>query len=132
MRRNETPVRKMNWDVAIETVTLLAKHLRTYAPLIALVGRRGDKAFKQIAASRLATELSQDDTAEADVKKILKNLLGRDIESLDWKNLAKGVQMAWKVNRLHEVVGLCISFGLLENSDLANLVWVTENWKRKD
>lgn len=117
---------------ALETCGLLAKHLRTYAPILAAIGGSGRKAVRQELLAQFAAQLLTDEAAWADLQKALGNLLGEPVETLDLPTLLEKLPEAWRVNRMGSVFGVCVQAGIFDRTDLANYVWVTANWKKRN
>ncbi len=121
----------MALPVALETAALLAKHLRTYAPILAAIGGGGRLAVRQELLTQFAAQLLSDEDAWKDLQKALANLMGEPMEQLNLEQLIERLPEAWKVNRMGSVFGVCTQIGILDKRDLANYVWVTANWRRR-
>ena len=128
---NKKPVlSKMTWQVTLETTMLLSKHLRTYTPLLAALGRRGTRAVRQELLIQFAEALHKDKAAFEDVKRIVGNLLGEAVEDVDFVNLPSLFKEAWRLNKMQDSFRVGVALGLIDKTDLARALWVSTNWKR--
>lgn len=128
---NKKPVlSKMTWQVALETMMLISKHLRTYTPLLAALGRRGTRVVRQELLIQFSEALHKDNEAFEDVKRIVGNLLGEAVEDVDFVNLPNLFKEAWRLNKMQDALRVGVALGLIDKTDLARALWVSANWKR--
>jgi len=122
-------VYKMTLEQSVETVALLAKHLRTYTPALAAIGSSPKKLVKQELISRLSKQILEDQEAIPDIVKIITNLTGVQAGEVS-ESLLERLVNSWKSNGMNEALVLCFKVGLLERSDIANASWVLSNWSQ--
>ena len=128
-KRKKPVVHKMTLEQSVETVALLAKHLRTYTPALAAIGSSPKKLVKQELISRLSKQILEDQEAIPDIVKIITNLTGVQAGEVSELLLERLIN-SWKSNGMNEALVLCFKVGLLERSDIANASWVLSNWSQ--
>ena len=128
-KRKKPVVHKMTLEQSVETVALLAKHLRTYTPALAAIGSSPKKLVKQELISRLSKQILEDQEAIPDIVKIITNLTGVQAGEVS-ESLLERLVNSWKSNGMNEALVLCFKVGLLERSDIANASWVLSNWSQ--
>jgi|SRR3972149_2571202 len=128
-KRKKPAVYKMTLEQSVETVALLAKHLRTYTPALAAIGSSPKKLVKQELISRLSKQILEDQEAIPDIVKIITNLTGVQAGEVS-ESLLERLVNSWKSNGMNEALVLCFKVGLLERSDIANASWVLSNWSQ--
>ncbi len=118
----------MDLRQSLETVAILAKYLRTYAPFIAAIGNSADKGIRQELIVRMASQLVEDKEAFVELSTVVSNLTGSAVD--DVNSLFDKLPDAWKANDMKRLFGACYSLGILDKTDLANLTWAEVNWSK--
>lgn len=113
---------------ALETTAILAKHLRTYSPFIAAIGNSKSKDVKQELIARLATQLLVDKDALPELVLAVENLTGE--KNMPIEELLAKLNESWHVNNGNQLFSLCRAIGILNDADIANLIWAETNWKK--
>ena len=121
-------IHKMDLRQSLETVAILAKHLRTYAPFIAAIGNSTDKTVRQELVVRIASQLIDDKDAFTELSTVISNLTGSDVG--DVSLLFDKLPEAWNANDMKRLFSACYSLGILDKADLANLAWAEANWRK--
>jgi len=119
----------MTLEKKLETIALLAKHLREYAPFVAAIGSAQTKKGKQLILAELSDKFLNDSDFRADILKVAENLLGKTLSELDSK-VVKDIQVSWKTNRLDTAFAVLLELGILDRQDVANLIWIKTNWDK--
>ena len=114
---------------SLETVALLAKNLRKFSPVVAALGRNRKQALSVALLQKAGELLSADTEAREELLRVVENLLGSKLDTLDWKRLARELPEAWKRNEMEQALRIAIQLRILDKSDLANFYWVQANWQ---
>ncbi len=113
---------------ALETTAILAKHLRTYSPFIAAIGTNKDRDVRQELIARLATQLLVDKDALTELTLAVENLTG-GVKNSSINELLSLLGESWRTNNVKQLFSLCRAIGILNDEDIASLIWAETNWK---
>lgn len=118
----------MSSEASLETLVLIAKHLRTYTPILAAIGSASNKELRQGLVEKLAEQLESDEPARYDILKIVLHLSGQELSGIKYNELFTVFRKAWRNNNMNQVIEACVKLGIYDKPDLVNIDWVLKNW----
>lgn len=131
LRRQKPLSPPMPLEKSLETAALLAKHMRTFTPSLALLFGNPKPGIRREVLQQIGERVAEDVELRADLAKIITNLLGEEADVAALPTLFPRLLDAWRANRMERLFQICFQIGILDRADLANWLWVKTAMRKK-